>query len=67
MLENFSKKLKFYRNLKGLSLQELSSLTNLSISYLYHLESGKRKNPSLETLDKLATVFEIEIVDFLDL
>lgn len=67
MLENFSKKLKFYRNSKGLSLKELSSLTNLSISYLHLLESGKRKNPSLGTLDKLSNVFEIEIVDFLDL
>lgn len=67
MLENFSKKLKYYRNLKSLSLEDLSSKTGLSISYLSHLETGKRKNPSLDTLDKLATIFEIEIVDFLDL
>lgn len=67
MLKNFSKKLKTYRKTNGLSLQELSRKTNLSISYLSLLENGKRKNPSLDTLDKLATIFEIEIVDFLDL
>ena len=67
MLNNFSKKLKTYRKTNGLSLQELSIKTNLSVSYLSLLENGERKNPSLDTLDKLATAFNIDIVDFLDL
>lgn len=67
MLENFSKKIIYYRKQKNLSLQELSSKTGLSISYLSHLETGVRRNPSLDTLDKLATAFNIDIVDFLDL
>lgn len=67
MLNNFSKKLKAYRETSGLSLQKLSFKTNLSVSYLSLLENGERKNPSLDTLYKLATAFNIDIVDFLDL
>ena len=67
MLKNFSKKLKTYRKTKGLSLQELSIKTNLSVSYLSLLENGERKNPSLDTLDKIANAFDIDILKLLDL
>lgn len=67
MLKNFSKKLKTYRKTKGLSLQELSIKTNLSVSYLSLLENGERKNPSLDTLAKIANAFDIDILKLLDL
>lgn len=67
MLKNFSKKLKTYRKTKGLSLQDLSIKTNLSVSYLSLLENGERKNPSLDTLDKIANAFDIDILKLLDL
>ena len=67
MLKNFSKKFKTYRKTIGLSLQDLSIKTNLSVSYLSLLENGERKNPSLDTLDKIANAFDIDILKLLDL
>ena len=46
---NLGKKLKHFRKCNGLSLKELSTLTNLSISFLSDIEHD-RSNPSISNL-----------------
>lgn len=41
------------RKEKGLTLTQLSKLTNLSVGYLCHLEKGSRSNPSMNTMKKI--------------
>lgn len=46
---------------KGLSLKELSSKTKISYNYLLMLENGKKKNPTLNIISKIANVLDVEI------
>ena len=55
-----SERLKQLRTLHGLKLREVSKKTGLSLSYISDLERG-RQNPSLETCQKLATVYKITL------
>lgn len=55
-----SERLKQLRTLHGLKLREVSQKSGLSLSYLSDLERG-RQNPSLETCQKLATVYKITL------
>lgn len=55
-----SERLKQLRTLHGLKLREVSKKTRLSLSYISDLERG-RQNPSLETCQKLATVYKITL------
>lgn len=41
------------RKEKGLTLTQLSKLSNLSVGYLCHLEKGSRNNPSMNTMKKI--------------
>ncbi len=48
------------RKEKGLTLEELSSLTNISRNMLWHLEKGDRTG-TVETLKKLADFYDVSI------
>lgn len=50
--------IKYYRNDKHITQEVLAEKTNLSVKYIGHLELGNR-NPSLETLIKIANALEI--------
>lgn len=50
-------RLKAMRKEKGMTLLEVSNLTNLSVSFLSDLERG-RTRPSLSTLEKLTSVYQ---------
>ncbi|MBX3084632.1 MAG: helix-turn-helix transcriptional regulator [Anaerolineae bacterium] len=52
------------RNMRGLTLKDLSTATGLSISYLSDIERG-RTIPTLSTLETLAKAFGISITDYL--
>lgn len=47
-------KIKKTRKNQNLTLKDLSKLTNISISYISELETGSAKNPTKETMDKIA-------------
>ncbi len=60
----YCSKLKAIRNQKGITLEKLAELTDISVGYLCHLENGTRKNPSIDVMEKIAkalntTIFEI--------
>lgn len=48
------------------SLQELADAIEVSKAYIWELEKDRSKNPSLETLTKLANHFETSIGALLD-
>jgi len=52
--------LKRIRKEKGLTQRELAEKSKVSFSMVSKLESGEQLNPSLETIQKLATVLGVE-------
>lgn len=60
--------LKSGRKLKGLTLQDVSDMTNgfCSVSYISRLESDSRKNPSIDKLQSLAHALELDINEVID-
>ena len=65
MYEKILENIRYYKNKTNMSIEDLSSKTNLSIPYLSSLIKGTRKNPSLDTIYKLSTAFEIDIMDLI--
>ncbi|WML59152.1 helix-turn-helix transcriptional regulator [Neobacillus sp. PS2-9] len=55
------KRLKQLRLGKGFSLTKLSECTGISKSYLSLIERNIQRNPSLEILNKLATLLEVDM------
>jgi len=58
-------KLKMLRDKKGLTLEEVSQNTGVSVSYLSRIESGQ-VNVSIATLQKLATFYEKNLLYFFE-
>ncbi|WP_285269212.1 helix-turn-helix domain-containing protein [Kaistella rhinocerotis] len=59
----FAAKVKELRAASGMSQEVLANAAGLDRTYLQSIEKGKR-NVSLETVEKLAMAFNIEIKDF---
>ena len=59
------KKLKTLRRRKKLTQKQLAEKAGLSQSYINELERGKKKNPSVVVLDKLANVLEVSVMELL--
>ena len=49
------------RKRRGYTLLELAELSNISKSYLSNMERNINKNPSLEVIQKIATVLQVNI------
>lgn len=58
------KRIKEIRKSKGLTQEQLSEMIDIETSSLSGIESG-RFYPSLHVLEKIAQVFEVELIDFL--
>ena len=50
----YNNQIKKIRENKGMSMTQLSNLSDLSVGYICHLENGTRNNPSIETMEKIA-------------
>jgi transcriptional regulator with XRE-family HTH domain len=57
----FAKNLKRLRKQKKLSQEKLARLVDISYNTISKIEAGKAKNPTFETLSKLADVFGVSI------
>ena len=57
-METVGKKIKFYREQKGMSLRELGKLANVSHSFISDIEH-ERSTPSLATLEAIANALNI--------
>lgn len=65
MYEKILENIRYYIEKTGISIDELSKRTNISIIYLKSLLKGTRNNPSLDTIYKLAMAFNIDIMDLI--
>ncbi|MFH1957902.1 MAG: helix-turn-helix transcriptional regulator [bacterium] len=54
------KRIQYERKRKGLSQEKLAEKANTSTNYIWHIEKGLKK-PSLQTLKKIADVFEMPL------
>ncbi len=58
-------RIKYLRNQKKMSIEELALESSISANYLCELENGKR-NPSLNVLDKIAKGLGISMSSLLE-
>ncbi|WP_434304197.1 helix-turn-helix domain-containing protein [Clostridium botulinum] len=63
MIGDNIKKIRIKQNI---SAKQLSELTGLTQAYLSMLENNKRKNPSTETLQKIADALGVSVNEFFD-
>lgn len=54
-------RLRIARRNRGLSLERLAPLAVMSSTYIWELESGRVRNPTVRTLLNLATALDIDL------
>jgi transcriptional regulator with XRE-family HTH domain len=52
------------RKKRGLSINKLAELSNISLGYLSNLENNKLNNPTLDKLKALADILEVPVEEF---
>jgi len=63
--QNLSKNVKRLREAKGISQEKLARLADVANNTLIKMETGENKNPTLETLKKVAQALEISVDDLI--
>jgi transcriptional regulator with XRE-family HTH domain len=57
--------LKKLRAKKGLSLEKIARLADLSLNTIVKIENGVNQNPTIETLTKIAKALEVGVDDLI--
>ena len=65
MSNKISENLKKLRRRKGYSLEKVARLANLSLNTIVKIENGVNKNPTIETLTKIAKALEVGVDDLI--
>ncbi|PAV31550.1 transcriptional regulator [Virgibacillus profundi] len=55
------KNIQTIRKRKGLTLSECAERANISKSYLSNIERSKNQNPSIQIIEKIANVLEVDL------
>ena len=63
--QNLANNIKRLREAKGLSQEKLARLADVANNTLIKMESGENKNPTLETLKKVAKAFGVSVDDLI--
>ena len=61
----FGERIQFYRNEKGLTLEKLSELADISYNYLSEIEHGKH-TPTLQTIVSILNALNISYVQLIN-
>jgi len=64
--ENLSKNMERLRKQKGLSQEKLARLADVANNTVIKMESGENKNPTLETLRKVAKAFDVSVDELIN-
>jgi len=59
----YNNQVKKIRKERGITLVKLSEMSGVSVGYLCHLEKGSRKNPSIETMQKISKALNKSITE----
>ncbi len=62
---SIAKNVKRIRAEKGYSLERVARLADLSLSTVVKVEDGTNKNPTIDTLSKIAKALEIGVDDLI--
>ena len=60
-----SSNIKKMRTEKGYSLERVARLADLSLNTIMRVESGVNKNPTIETLTKIAKALDVGVDDLI--
>jgi len=63
--QNLANNIKRLREAKGLSQEKLARLADVANNTLIKMESGENKNPTLETLKKVAKALGVSVDDLI--
>ena len=63
--QNLAKNVKRLREAKGLSQERLARLADVANNTLIKMETGENKNPTLETLKKVAKALDVSVDDLI--
>lgn len=66
IMRNIGNRLKYFRERLGLSQLELSQKSNISQASIARIEANQQKNLKTETIEKLASAFEIPLSQLLE-
>lgn len=55
----------FHMNLKKYSFRELAELSGVGVMTIHDITSGRSKNPTINTLDKICKVLGIKVDELL--
>lgn len=64
-MKSIGDNIKSIREERNISKSELARLINVSAAYITMIENGKKKNPSLELLNKIAETLDVSFYDLL--
>ncbi|MFA5754582.1 MAG: helix-turn-helix transcriptional regulator [Patescibacteria group bacterium] len=64
--ENLAKNVEKLRKQKGLSQERLARLADVANNTIIKMESGENKNPTLETLRKVAKALDISVEELIN-
>ena len=64
--QNLAKNVKLLREAKGLSQEKLARLADVANNTLIKMETGENKNPTLETLVRVAKALDVSINELVD-
>lgn len=67
MERTFGQKLRYIRNLRGLTCKQLGELAKMDAGYINKMEMGHRKAPSYPIIRNLASALKVEITDLIDI
>ncbi len=59
-VSDFAQQITRFRQQRGMSQGQLAQATRLSRTYVYHLESGMRRNPSQHVVETIARALELQ-------
>jgi len=65
-MSNIANNLRKLRKAKGLSQERLARLANVANNTIVKIEAGKNKNPTLETLRKVAKALDISVDELIN-
>ena len=62
---NIADNVKKLRASKGLSLEKVSRLADVSLNTIVKIENGVNQNPTIDTLSKIATALDVGVDDLI--
>lgn len=63
--EGFGEKLREIRVSKDMSLKDIEEICGVSASYIWRIEIGEKKSPSIPILAKISKAYNISLMDML--